>query len=386
MKVQVCSPTAFWVVDLARQMERLGVLARFCTGLPSSRTPGLPASKVARQPALLAPTFLSGKIRLPVVNTALTRMAHVVFQRWLTTKVAECDVFHCLSGFGLQAHRLAKARFGALTVCDRGSCHIAYQDDLLREEYARWGARYAGIDRWIIDQELAEYEECDLISVPSTFVWNSFVERGVPTAKLALAPYGVDLSQFRQIPKDDGVFRIVYAGQLSLRKGIPYLLEAVSHLPFRDIETVLIGPVAPEIEPILERFGGRFTIVGPKPRGELYRYYSQGSVFVIASVEEGLALVQAQAMACGLPVIATRSTGAENLFDDGVEGYIVPPRDPEAIRERLIYLYENPDVRARMSEAAARRVNSIGGWNGYGDGILARYAQLCAQQRSAASP
>ena len=107
---------------------------------------------------------------------------------------------------------------------------------------------------------------------------------------------------------------------------------------------------------------------------ELYRYYSQGSIFVIASIEEGLALVQAQAMACGLPVIATTNTGAEDLFSDGVEGFVVPIRDADAIAERIARLLSRPDDREMMAQAALKRVAAIGGWDAYGQRALSAYA------------
>jgi starch synthase len=88
---------------------------------------------------------------------------------------------------------------------------------------------------------------------------------------------------------------------------------------------------------------------------------------VLPSIEEGLALVQAQAMACGVPVIATENTGAADLFTDGMEGFIVPIRDAGAIREKLLTLYENPTMREQMGEAALARVRKIGGWNDYGE-------------------
>ena len=127
---------------------------------------------------------------------------------------------------------------------------------------------------------------------------------------------------------------------------------------------------------------GDSAILAVIPRTKLYRYYSQGSVFVIASLEEGLALVQAQAMACGLPVIATTNTGAEDLFTDGVEGFIVPIRDPEAIREKVIYLYEHPEVRQEMAQAALQRVKSMGGWNEYGKKAAAVYKEALNRHRS----
>jgi glycosyltransferase involved in cell wall biosynthesis len=113
---------------------------------------------------------------------------------------------------------------------------------------------------------------------------------------------------------------------------------------------------------------------GSIPRSELYEYYNQGSVLVLPSLEEGLALVQAQAMACGLPVIATTNTGAEDLFTDGIEGFIVPIRSQEAIREKVTHLYKNSELRHEMGQAALRRVQSIGGWDSYGDSISETYA------------
>jgi starch synthase len=114
---------------------------------------------------------------------------------------------------------------------------------------------------------------------------------------------------------------------------------------------------------------------GSIPRAELYAYYNQGLVFVLPSIEEGLALVQAQAMACGLPIIATTNTGAEDLFADGIEGFIVPVRAPEAIREKVLHLYKNPELRRGMGDASLRRVQSIGGWDSYGDSISATNAE-----------
>ena len=89
-------------------------------------------------------------------------------------------------------------------------------------------------------------------------------------------------------------------------------------------------------------------------------------------------MVQPQAMACGTPVIATYNAGAEDLFTDGVEGFIVPPRNPEAIRERIQFLLDNPQELARMRQAALARVSALGGWDAFGERTLAAYRQLAA--------
>jgi len=380
MRVNLASAGRFHIFDLARQMHRLGVFNHLYTAYPKWKVDGLDRSQVSTFPWLMIPSAFFGRYGWHHLQDALNQPLFETFDRWLTSRLESADIFHCLSGFGMRAHRVAKEQYGALTVCDRASSHILYQDEILAEEYERWQVRHPRIDRWAVDRELQEYAECDLITIPSTFVRRTFVEKGVPERKLVCVPYGVDLNLFRPLPKEDKVFRVIYAGALSLRKGIQYLLEALAPLNLPNFELWLIGGITDEIKPILARYEGHFRYLGFFPRSQLAHYYSQSSVFVMASIEEGLAYVQAQAMACGLPLIATTNTGGEDLIQNGREGFIVPIRDPQAIRERVFDLYENPAVRDEMAQAALKRVQSFGGWNTYGEQMLAAYQTALAQR------
>jgi glycosyltransferase involved in cell wall biosynthesis len=107
--------------------------------------------------------------------------------------------------------------------------------------------------------------------------------------------------------------------------------------------------------------------LGSVPQERMIELMSTSTVMVLPSIEEGLALVQGQAMACGCPVIASTNTGSQDLYTDGIEGFIVPIRDPGALTQRMQQLAEDPDLRQRMSEAALVRVKSLGGWKDYGD-------------------
>jgi glycosyltransferase involved in cell wall biosynthesis len=149
-------------------------------------------------------------------------------------------------------------------------------------------------------------------------------------------------------------------------------------------ELWLIGGVDNSAKALLAKNQDLFVYKGIQPRAALASMYSQGSVLVLPSIEEGLALVQAQAMACGLPVIATTNTGAENLFGDGVEGFIVPIRNPVAIRDKVEWMIGHPIERTDMGAAALRRVKSFGGWNRYGEQYLAMYREILARKRRAA--
>jgi glycosyltransferase involved in cell wall biosynthesis len=104
---------------------------------------------------------------------------------------------------------------------------------------------------------------------------------------------------------------------------------------------------------------------------------SRSHVFVLPSIEEGLALVQAQAMACGCPVIASTNTGAADLFESGLEGFEVPIRCSDAIAEKLQTLADQPGQRDYMRQKALERVKALGGWKSYGDNYMSFLTQLC---------
>jgi alpha-maltose-1-phosphate synthase len=380
--VCVSSLGQFHMFELAQQLQRRRLLRRLYTATPRFLVRSVPKPRVRAFPWLYAPAKLLHRYGAPRIGARLNFRAAVTFDDWVARALAlePCRIFHFLSSFGLRSHAEARRRFGAVTICDRGSSHIAYQDDLLREEFARWGQPYEPIDPRIVERELAEYVSADYILVPSAFSERTFIERGIPRSKLRRAAYGADLSLFRGASKVHNKFRVIFVGALTLQKGIPYLLEAVARLhPHAELD--LVGPASEEIRPFLAKYEGSFRYLGAKPKSELWQYYSQASVFAIASIQEGLALVMAQAMACGLPVIATENTGAADLFDDGVEGFIVPIRSAQAIQERLEFLLANPQQLQKMSAAALKRVQSLGGWNSYGDAVEKLYAEAMEEKQ-----
>ncbi|MGH7934157.1 MAG: glycosyltransferase family 4 protein [Candidatus Binataceae bacterium] len=384
MKVCIATLSQFHMFDLARQVDRFGCLRKLYSGYPACRVRGVSRDKMGALPWPAIPGMFANRFGPDWLRHTLGVSALASFDNWVADRLLPCDVFHALSGFGLRSHIAARQRYGALTVCDRGSSHIVFQDELLRDEYAHWGVPYSGIDRRIIERELSEYESCDRIIVPSLFSYRSFIEKGVPEHKLRRNPYGVDLAAFQPLPKTDAVFRVIYVGGLSLRKGVPYLLEALCPLRLPNFELCLAGPLTPELRPLMARFEGKYRYLGTVAKTELLHHYSQSSVFVLPSVEDGFGLVLGQAMACGLPVIATTNTGAEDLCANGAEGFIVPIRSAAAIRERVVQLYENPELRDQMGVAALRRVHVLGGWDNYGAQTIRNYEEALATNRGAA--
>lgn len=385
MRVTISLIGRFWAFDLARELERRGCLERLITtypvfetvkyGVPRERICSLIIHEILNRGWLKAPNFLKAQFN---AQYAIHELFDYHAARHLPVNP---ELLVGLSSYSL--HTLRRAReLGAKTIVDHGSSHIVYQDKILREEYARLGLRSFGFAHpKIIDKELQEYQEADAICIPSLFVKKTFLDQGVPAAKLLHVPFGVNLTNFYPVAKEDDVFRVIHCGNLSLRKGVHYLLQAFSELKLPGAELWLIGSLTDEIRPFLKQFSSPcIRHLGPFPERELHKYYSQGSVFCLASLEEGLAMVQPQAMACGLPMIITTNTGGSDIVRDGREGFILPIRDVAALKEKILYFYENPEVCHSMGAAARERVQTGFTWADYGDKVIAGYRRVLAGQ------
>jgi glycosyltransferase involved in cell wall biosynthesis len=223
-----------------------------------------------------------------------------------------------------------------------------------------------------------EYAVADAVLCPSHFVKDSFVARGFAPERILVVPYGMTLPapSVTEPALDPATFRVLYVGQIAPRKGLRYLFEAFAALRHPRKELVIVGPLGNPsgLDGLTPPSGTLFRGV---LKGEaLARAYRDATVFVLPSVEEGLALVLGEALAHGLPIVATANTGAADLFTDGREGFIVPIRDPAAITARLQRLAEEPALRATMAHAARARAAALDGWTAAGSNLIAALAGL----------
>ncbi len=377
MKIIQATFGTFHHFELAHELLRRGHLERIYSTFPWKRLQreGIPREKVETFPWIHTAQILLGKYKLssPGIHSHLAYTNGVSFDRWLAERVPECDALIALSGSALVAAKKVQSR-GGIVFCDRGSTHRRHQERVMREEHERWKVEYRLQEAREMAREELIYQQSDAITVPSRVAARTFAENGVDAAKVHVIPYGVRLERFKKIadPPEDS-FQVLYVGGLSLRKGIPYLLQAFAGLRHPKKRLTVIGSPSKEITRLLPTLPTEnVEFLGALPQGELAQYMSRSHVMMLPSLEEGLALVQGQAMACGCPILATTATGSEDLFTDGVEGFIVEPRDMAALTERLQRMADDPDLRQRMSEAALLRVQHLGGWRTYGD----RWEQL----------
>lgn len=288
------------------------------------------------------------------------------------------DIFVGWSSLCLYSLRRAK-ELGALTIVDHGSSHRQYQTQILQEEYERWGIKFTSPYSEMYERELQEYAEADRIVVPSLFSKKTFLEKGISEKKLIYVPYGTSLTEFHPVPKLDKIFRVIYCGGIILRKGVQYLVKTFYELKLPDAELWLVGSLAPEMKLILAKYeSDRIILKGKHPQSQLHWFYSQCSVFCLTSIEDGFGMVIAQAMACGLPVIHTTNTGGEDIVRDGIDGFCIPIRDVEALKEKILFFYENPQQRSHMGDNALKQARNSLSWDDYGEKMIAAYSTALA--------
>lgn len=380
LQVTLTTISRFHSFEAATQLARRSALAAIYTGLarPFLRQYALAPDLIRSYPWFQTPLEALHRLRMlpPRLAEGAGWHAKQALDRHVARTLPDCHVFCALSSVGLRAGQAAHDR-NIVYVCDRSSSHIVFQDRLLREAYEAQDLSYSGIDPRLIDRECAEYEGADAILVPSSFVARSFEKMGLPAEKIHCVPLGVNVDTYRRCAPRDENFRILFTGWLSVRKGLHHLLQAVERASLSKATLVLAGPAVPETQTLLKRYPvANIEITGSLSHTEVARQMSRASVLVLPSIEEGFGMVMAEALACGCPVIASSNTGAADFFTDGEEGYIFPSGDTDALAQKIVQLYSDPQLLAEMSEKAVERVLKLGGWDTYGDATFTLFSRL----------
>lgn len=355
-RVVISSGGVFHAYHMARGAEQAGLLERFITRIYNRYETGIPRHKVRQAPLPWAIGYLISQ--LPGSRAAATAayLSDTLFDRAACRHLGTPDIFHVFNNYGYDSLPLARER-GAITIVERASAHPDVQAAILREEYARHGLTYPDRYTRLNQRVVAEYDRADYIMVCSEFVRATMRQAGIPADKLISIQLGFDPTRFQPGPKHDDVFRVLYAGAISLQKGLPYLLEAFTQLALPNSELLLVGRPTPDAAGFLQRYAGHYRQRDFVPQADLVQFYQQASVFVLPSLQDGFGMVVYEAAACGLPVIVTEHVGAE--IRDGIDGFRVPIRNSAALADRLRQLYEQPDLRAALGQAAYQYVQQF---------------------------
>lgn len=359
-RIAIASGGRFHVLDLARELDALGYVVRFYSYVPKARAErfGLPAHCHVSLAPLVAPLVAWERFFPNVAPQIRERLMCAALNRIIIARLQPCDVFIGMSGLIVEAATYAKRRFGARVYTERGSRHIVSQARILRDVP---GAQAPSEDA--IRRELASYALADRIAVASSQVRESFIEEDPTLApKLFVNPYGVDLEQFPQrASAPPGLPTVLFVGGWTYRKGADVLAAAMEKLP--EAGLIHVGGLGDLSFPE----GDRFVHYDPTPQWRLHEFYARAHVFVLASREEGLALVQMQALASGLTLVCTDRTGGADLRltpSLAARIRVVASGDADALADAIS---EALKFAVHSSTPLAESDRSLLSWRGYGE-------------------
>lgn len=308
--------------------------------------------------------------RVPVLRRLRdwqNRWSDAHFDNYVSRRLPPARLFQGVSGQCYRSLERAKA-VGCRTVVDSITTHIDFFFEHQMRECARFNIRPA-IGPAVCRRMRREYQSADLIRVMSRHSQGTFEDRGF-TNVVVVHPV-LDVSEFPQATFQQDVFRVSFVGLLEPWKGFHYLVDAFNSLDLADSELIFWGgsgsrPVAQYLRQQMTR-NPRIHVRPVRVRDCYGEVYAKSSVLVHPSLSDGFGYVVGEAMASGIPVIVTRNTGAADLVVDGKNGYIVPARDPDAIRERLAYLAAHPAALREMGRQARETMQSRNGdeWKAY---------------------
>lgn len=361
LRIAIVVQGRFLAFETALALAGLGHEVRVFTNYPkwAAARFGLPASMVVScWPQGIAQRIflrLNQWTGLPVPNEFLT----LWFSRWAARQVrrARWHAVQTWSGCGLEVLS-APIPGDPVRIVIRGSSHIREQRRILDEEEIRSGQRTDKPADWIIRRECAEYAAADAVQVLSSFARDTFIRQGVPADKVLLLPPGhadrfseggaTMLTRTSRITKG-GALTILYAGLINLRKGALDLAQIIRALPDGErFHFDIAGYLGPESGSVTALRQDNISLLGHLSSDRLREAMSRADLFIFPTLEDGYAYVLNEAAAAGLPVLTTPNCCGPDLIRDGVNGWILPIRSPQAFIDRLRWCETHRDDLARI--------------------------------------
>jgi glycosyltransferase involved in cell wall biosynthesis len=243
--------------------------------------------------------------------------------------------------------------------------------DIYREEAERlpeWAPTLGGLaePEWKIERKICEAELADAIICPSRFVLES-LPLELRAGKLCqVAHFGGPMPGTTKRSANstkNTKLRVLFAGSMTQRKGLADLFSAMRLLNRNDVELVVMGSLCAPMEFYRQCFKD-FIYEPPRAHAAVLDLMRSCDVLLLPSLVEGRALVQQEAMSCGLPLIATVNAGAEDLIEDGKTGFVVPCRKPDALAEKIAWCADHRLEVKQMGVLATKRA-SHATWEDY---------------------
>ena len=366
----------------ADQMEWLITrLPKRVSGELRRRSFGIPWDIVDTHPLRESMRLIAQKLSLPGLTRHETGFASVdaVFRDLDTyaarqlPSIKNVRAVYCYED-GAEATFEAAGKAGLLRVYDLPIAYWKFGRALMREEAARlpnWEPTLVGTrdSQEKLDRKTREFEHADIVVCPSRFVLKSLPASAAEKTCI-VSEFGSPCmeSSSAEVPREQSTLRVLFAGSMTQRKGLADVFAAFKILKRSDVELVVLGsPVAP-----MEFYRGEyadFRHEPPRPHAEVLKLMRSCDVLVLPSILEGRALVQQEAMSCGLPLIVTANAGGEDLIIEKETGFLVPIRSPERIAESIAWMAAHRSQLPEMGERAKAHAARLT-WESYAARIL----------------
>jgi glycosyltransferase involved in cell wall biosynthesis len=349
MKISIAATNPCHLYPLALELHKLEALGCYYSGYPDWKLtppPGLPVRTHSFRTTIVygALKYIPAILR-PSPRSLFLWQDHG-FDAWVGRALDPCDFLHAIPGQALRGFERAR-KLGVKTVLNHATGPVRNWVRIMEPEYTRVGMRLADVcpyDAAYFAREDKEYELADYHCAASTVVRDQLIALGIPPEKIWLAGYGADPAIFHARARaTPDKFRILFAGQLGLRKGLRTLLKALDQCARPDWEMHFYGGVAPEAEPDLAAYQGAtpLHLHASVSQLQLAEAMRRASILVLPSLEEGFGLVVPQALNCGLPCIVSDQVGGKDLIHHRENGSIFPSGNEESLAEELRWWESN---------------------------------------------
>lgn len=288
----------------------------------------------------------------------------VAFDLLTSQLLSKSAIFYGWAAHSLYSLKSAHQK-GATTVLDRSSVEASRQQKLLNDEYQKWGYPGFNIPDISLKRMLQEYQETDFIIVSSQFIADSFKD-SYYYKKIRVNPLGVDLDKFQERQDfDQNHFTLTFLGEVGIRKGVPYLLEAWTKLQLKNATLQLLGPIRPEIPQLIKSRGWNMSNVEmPGFVDDPHQKLKQSSLFAFPSIEDGFGLVVLEAMSSSVPVVVSQSTGAKECLRDGQDGFLIKTGNSSELSDKINYFYQHRDQVEKFGRSARKQAQKYS-WQEY---------------------
>ncbi|MEO5564481.1 MAG: glycosyltransferase family 4 protein [Chitinophagaceae bacterium] len=369
MKITYTAPNRSHHYPYAEALHRAGYLHAFISGFsrfsPRAALPGV-GDKLKRHDFFQNLYLASLKFNTgPFISSKFNHLTNLSLDKasYKSAKESDAFIFYRTEGY-TTTQRLKKEKSKTVCIMEEVNSHVDHQYAILQEEYVKLGL--GNYPEKIPDHatRLKAYEISDYILCPSEFVRQSFIDKGFSPKRLLKVNFGFSAtSPVANKSFNTESFRVLYVGQLNFRKGLRYAIEAFKQVKHPNKEFIIVGPKVGITGLEKMQLPKEVVFTGTLKGEELNDQYRKADVFILPSLEEGLALVQMEALSFGVPVLITTNTGGEDIITDGGQGFIVPPADANALKERLQEMAGDKELLKRMSEEALQAAHSYGSWD-----------------------